>query len=561
MAAYGFDEGSGTTTADQSGNGNGGTLANTTWSTAGKYGKALSFNGTNAMVTVADSNSLDLTTGMTIEGWVNPANATNWRTLLVKERPGDLVYGLYSSTDANRPQSQVTIGSTARLLDGTSHVPAATWTHVAATFDATTQRLFVNGTQVSSLAASGTITTSTSPLRIGGNTIWSEWFSGLIDEVRVYNRALTATEIQTDMSTSISSPDAQAPSAPRDPDGHRRTGQVALSWGAATDNVGVTRYDVHRSTSAGFTPKRREPDRAADRHELHRPRADAGHLLLQGGRGGRRRQPRAARERGHRNRHRRHDAADGTDHADRDPVARQVSLAWSGATDAGGIARYNVHRSTTSGFTPSAANRIAQPTGTSYVDSGLTGGTYYYRVTAVDNAGNEGAPSPQASATVPTGPPAGLVGEWGFDAGIGTTAADSSGTGNTGTIGGPTWTTTGKFGSALTFDGVNDIGTVADANNLDLTTAMTLEAWVRPTALGNAWRTTLMKERSRATRTPSTRTGRAGRRCPPARSSRLPSGRGASAQLAASAWTHIAVDVQRHNAGGLRQRRPGRASW
>jgi hypothetical protein len=40
-------------------------------------------------------------------------------------------------------------------------------------------------------------------LRIGGNTIWSEWFSGLIDEVRVYNRALTGAEIQADMSTPL----------------------------------------------------------------------------------------------------------------------------------------------------------------------------------------------------------------------------------------------------------------------------------------------------------------------------------------------------------------------
>ena len=73
VAAYGFDAGTGTTTADQSGNGNNGTVSNTTWSTTGKFGNALSFNGTNSSVTVPDSSSLDLTTGMTIEAWVNPA--------------------------------------------------------------------------------------------------------------------------------------------------------------------------------------------------------------------------------------------------------------------------------------------------------------------------------------------------------------------------------------------------------------------------------------------------------------------------------------------------------
>ena len=68
-------------------------------------------------------------------------------------------------------------------------------------------------------------------------------------------------------------------------------GQVALTWSASTDNVGVARYDVHRSTTTGFTPVGREPDRAADRDELHRHGARGRHLLLPGDRRGRDRQP------------------------------------------------------------------------------------------------------------------------------------------------------------------------------------------------------------------------------------------------------------------------------
>ena len=49
----------------------------------------------------------------------------------------------------------------------------------------------------------GTALTSTSPLRIGGNGVWPEWFSGLIDEVRVYNRALSAAEIATDRDSPV----------------------------------------------------------------------------------------------------------------------------------------------------------------------------------------------------------------------------------------------------------------------------------------------------------------------------------------------------------------------
>ncbi len=62
------------------------------------------------------------------------------------------------------------------------------------------------------------------------------------------------------------------------------------------------------------------------------------------------------------------------------------------------VARYNVHRGTTAGFTPSTANRIAQPTGTSYTDTGLAAGTYYYKVTAEDAAGNVGPAGNEASA-------------------------------------------------------------------------------------------------------------------------------------------------------------------
>ena len=62
-------------------------------------------------------------------------------------------------------------------------------------------KFFVNGTETGSLNRTGSIDTSNNPLGFGGNNIWSEWFNGLIDEVRVYNRALTPTEITTDMNT------------------------------------------------------------------------------------------------------------------------------------------------------------------------------------------------------------------------------------------------------------------------------------------------------------------------------------------------------------------------
>jgi hypothetical protein len=81
-----------------------------------------------------------------------------------------------------------------------------TWTHLAGTFDGTTLRLYVNGTEVGTRAVAGPMATSTGVLRMGGNGIWGEFFAGRIDEVRVYNRALSVAEIQTDMNTPIGGP-------------------------------------------------------------------------------------------------------------------------------------------------------------------------------------------------------------------------------------------------------------------------------------------------------------------------------------------------------------------
>jgi len=208
VAAYSFDEGTGATATDASGSGNTGTTSGATWTTAGRFGQALSFDGVNDWVTVADSNSLDLTTGMTLEAWVNPAAMSSWRTALVKERSGsgDLAYGLYAHNNDPNPAVTINVAGAYYESPGTSQVPLNTWTHLAATYDGATLRLFVNAQQVSSQAVTGAMVNSTSPLRIGGNAVWGEYFQGRIDEVRLYNRALTSTEIQTDMNAPVGNP-------------------------------------------------------------------------------------------------------------------------------------------------------------------------------------------------------------------------------------------------------------------------------------------------------------------------------------------------------------------
>jgi Concanavalin A-like lectin/glucanases superfamily len=89
--------------------------------------------------------------------------------------------------------------------DGRRADPANRWSHLAVTYDGATLQLYVNGTEVSSRAATGDILRTDDPLWIGGNHPYGEYFQGLIDEVRVYDRELTPTELRAEMSTPIAS--------------------------------------------------------------------------------------------------------------------------------------------------------------------------------------------------------------------------------------------------------------------------------------------------------------------------------------------------------------------
>jgi len=198
VLALGLNENSGTTVVDASGQNNTGTGLNTTW-TAGRYGRGLAFNGSNSWVTVNSSASLNLVNALTLEAWVSPAVSSGWRTIMMKEL--DAIYELYASSNKG-PGGGVNVGGHKEVFSNT-RLPTNTWSHVAVTWNGATLRLYVNGVQVASRAVAGTLPTTSNPLRIGGNANWGEYFAGAIDEVRVYNRALSAAEVQSDMNTPI----------------------------------------------------------------------------------------------------------------------------------------------------------------------------------------------------------------------------------------------------------------------------------------------------------------------------------------------------------------------
>jgi hypothetical protein len=209
-----FDEASGNTAIDSSTSGRNGTITGAV-RVPGKVGRALSFNGAGDMVTVVDGATgtpLDLSAAMTIEAWVNPAALGGWNTVLLKDRGTNaLSYALYANDGAPEPGGVAAPAGYVRAqgldqtIQGVGALALTTWTHVATTYDGATLRIYVNGVQVASRPQTGGITVGDGPVTIGGNGAFAggEFFHGLIDEVKVYNRALSASEISADMNAGV----------------------------------------------------------------------------------------------------------------------------------------------------------------------------------------------------------------------------------------------------------------------------------------------------------------------------------------------------------------------
>jgi Protein of unknown function (DUF4038)/Concanavalin A-like lectin/glucanases superfamily/Putative collagen-binding domain of a collagenase len=256
VAAYGFDEGSGAQVADASGYGNGGSIANASWVDSGAYGGALSFNGSDAVVTIDDSPSLHLKGAMTLEAWVKPSTIRgDWRDVVHK---GDDAYYLEASSyGGGLPAGGGSFkgGGGDGQAFGDDKLATGEWSYLAVTYDGSMLRLYVNGEEVASTPQSGMIVASQDPLQIGGDHIFGQYFEGTIDEVRVYDVALAPDAIRKDMVTPVvagTSGDSEPPSAPVGLAASAvGPGAVDLSWTAASDNVGVTGYRVFRCQGAG----------------------------------------------------------------------------------------------------------------------------------------------------------------------------------------------------------------------------------------------------------------------------------------------------------------------
>ena len=256
VAAYAFDEGSGTTVTDASGQGLTGTISGATWTTSGKYGKALSFNGTSSYVDLGNPTALQLTGSMTLSAWVNAAANLADDGQIIAKSDGTSGWQFKTSPDTGPETFGFGVSPTSTTITqrySTTVRSLNTWYHVAGVYNATTQTLdiYVNGV-LNDGTLSGTVPASqvNSSVNVNiGRRTGGFYFNGLIDEVRVYNRALTQAEIQTDMNTPLGAPPPPVLATPASGATGVATNPT-LTWDTS---AGALSYQLQVSTSSNFS--------------------------------------------------------------------------------------------------------------------------------------------------------------------------------------------------------------------------------------------------------------------------------------------------------------------
>ncbi|MFH0908838.1 MAG: LamG domain-containing protein [bacterium] len=204
VVMYTFDTNT-TPVADGSTNGNSGTVTNATWTNGGKIGGAYVFDGSNSFISASDSASLDIRAALTISGWARFDSASSLRMLVAKhDDSSQRAYDLYFDNGALYCQvSSSGSGSAHYSFNTAGDVSSATWTHYVVTWDGTANsngRIYVNGAsqtvQTASATFSGTnIFNSSMPFRVGAKSNGGWYFAGAIDDVRVYDYALSEGDV------------------------------------------------------------------------------------------------------------------------------------------------------------------------------------------------------------------------------------------------------------------------------------------------------------------------------------------------------------------------------
>ena len=209
-----MDEGSGDTVGDASGNGKDGTAQDTNWVT-GMYGSALEFDGSISIVDIPYSADITPTEGATIAAWVFPTDTT--RSCVVGQFEA---YGL-ALNDGLQLKSVIWGGD---WIEADITIPTEEWSHLAMTWNVTSgdRMMVLNGELVAEKANSVPVPQVQNNFGIGkwsANHGWEDMFMGIIDDVKLYNRALTVAEVS----------DVLTPVEPQ--------GKVATVWGSVKSSL------------------------------------------------------------------------------------------------------------------------------------------------------------------------------------------------------------------------------------------------------------------------------------------------------------------------------------
>ena len=236
-----FDEGIGIVAGDSSGNGNAGALQGNptpSW-VAGEFGKALQFDGLQNHVDVPNSVSLNPSAQFTLAAWVNiPSGATAaYMSVVAKENSYYLRAGAPTSDsfklclfygDGVSWKSAVGVNVDLR---GTG------WRYLVGVYDGSNLYIYLDGVLQGGSAATGSVGSNTNPVVIGYRQFGAEYLNGAIDNVQIYNRALSTGEIQSGFQKG---PDFSSNLAAKIPKGTTQV-IVTLSWqGTGSINATVT---------------------------------------------------------------------------------------------------------------------------------------------------------------------------------------------------------------------------------------------------------------------------------------------------------------------------------
>lgn len=208
VASYNMNDGTGTSLTDNTGNGNTGTLsASVTWqSSPVRFGaNALAFYGTDDYVTVPRQPAHDISTEITMEGWVYATKNTGIQNVMAKSQAGNASGYIFPRTDDgwNNAKFYMYISGAWRSFNA-PYPSRDAWHHLAATYNGTTVKIYVDGVLTTTQAQAGTITTSSlANLTLGNQSGVSEYFGGYADELRIWNVVRSEADIQANMNREL----------------------------------------------------------------------------------------------------------------------------------------------------------------------------------------------------------------------------------------------------------------------------------------------------------------------------------------------------------------------